>query len=82
MANGCWGAGSPREGDLEGGVSGDEGGESGEGLLPGAPHSHQQRVPLRHPNHARYLHQVRHRVLNIAAHHRLYYFASTKIEHH
>lgn len=48
---------------MEGLVSGNEGGQLGEGLFPGAAHSHQQGVPAGGADDAGHLHQMYHGVL-------------------
>ena len=53
----------PCEGDLEGLVSGNEGGQLGEGLFPGAAHSHQQGVTPGGADDAGHLHQMYHGIL-------------------
>ena len=53
----------PGEGDLEGLVASDEGGQPGQTLLPGPPHPHQQGVPLGGPQDAGDLDQVGDRIL-------------------
>lgn len=53
----------PCEGDLEGLVSGNEGGQLGKGLFPRAAHSDQQGVTPGGADDAGHLHQMYHGVL-------------------